>query len=56
MIEGLKNFSQKFKVLIKFDFLKNFQHSANFQNCQNLKNLLKKLSQKLEKFKPSDWN
>jgi hypothetical protein len=56
MIEGLKNFSQKFKVLIKFDFLKNFQHSANFQNCQNLKNLLKKLFQKLEKFKPSGWN
>jgi hypothetical protein len=57
-VKGLnqKGFCLKIKVLIKFDFLKNFQHSANFQNFQNLKNLLKKLFQKLEKFKPSGWN
>jgi ribosomal protein S20 len=45
-----------FQFLIKIDFVKNFQHSANSQNCQNFQNLLKKLCQKLEKFKPSGWN
>jgi hypothetical protein len=57
-VKGLnqKGFCLKIKVLIKSAFIKKFQFSAKFKLCQNLKNLLKKLSQKLEKFKPFDWN